>query len=307
MWGRSGNRCAFCKRHLTQDSDAATASFNLGEQAHIVGEKPAAARGDSLLTDEERNSYHNLILLCPTHHTEIDSNEIDWPIERLHQKKSEHEVWVDATLGAHDDLNKRAQDAAVASVVDAAVDLCSFESWQAWTSHALAATPRWHEDMPGRVFRFRQVVATAVWPSNYEEFQRAARTLAIALHQACDSFMKHSDSIGDHYVADRFYRRAETTAEYDTQLAEFENWLDDCYAGLRQATKAANWFAEIVRRDINPMFFVASGRFAISEGPFNDLTTRFSVPEYTLKEKSALPDSLRRPAGVNIEQAAPPA
>ncbi|MEA1975365.1 MAG: hypothetical protein U9N10_07360, partial [Bacillota bacterium] len=42
-----------------------------------VGEKEDAARGKSQLSLDERNTYHNLILLCPTHHTEIDKNEED--------------------------------------------------------------------------------------------------------------------------------------------------------------------------------------------------------------------------------------
>jgi hypothetical protein len=98
LWGRSGNRCALCKKQLTQDTLGSTAAFTLGEQAHIVGDKPGSARSNSLLTEEQRDSYHNLILLCPNHHAEIDSNETDWSIEKLHQIKSEHELWVTETL-----------------------------------------------------------------------------------------------------------------------------------------------------------------------------------------------------------------
>ena len=98
LWGRSGNRCAFCKRELTQDKKAVTASFTLGEQAHIIGDKDNAARGKSKLTSKERDTYHNLILLCPTHHTEIDSIEEDWSVEKIHHLKSEHELWVTETL-----------------------------------------------------------------------------------------------------------------------------------------------------------------------------------------------------------------
>ena len=104
LWGRSGNRCAMCKVELTQDKNTDNASFTLGEQAHIVGEKEKASRGQSPLSEKQRNSYHNLILLCPNHHTEIDNNEQDWPLEKLHQLKSEHELWVSETLSATTDL-----------------------------------------------------------------------------------------------------------------------------------------------------------------------------------------------------------
>ena len=63
LWGRAANRCSICKIELTQDSESVSSSFTLGEQAHIVGEKESAARGISKLSVDDRNSYHNLILL----------------------------------------------------------------------------------------------------------------------------------------------------------------------------------------------------------------------------------------------------
>jgi hypothetical protein len=98
LWGRSGNRCAICTTELSQDSKNATVASPLGEQAHIVGEKPDVPRGTSILTEQERNSYHNIVLLCPNHHTEIDKNIPDWPVEKLHMKKQKHELWVQRSL-----------------------------------------------------------------------------------------------------------------------------------------------------------------------------------------------------------------
>ena len=118
LWGRSGNRCALCRTVLTQDKRAVSAAYTVGEQAHIVGEKESAARGKSLLTSDERNSYHNLILLCPTDHTIIDENEEDWPVEKLHLKKSEHELWVVETLSESVDQKDIATQASVTNIID---------------------------------------------------------------------------------------------------------------------------------------------------------------------------------------------
>jgi hypothetical protein len=98
LWGNSGSRCAICRTELIQDKKAGDLSYVLGEQAHIVGEKQNSPRGDSSLSVEERNKYNNLILLCPNHHTEIDKNEYNWSIEKLHQQKSKHEKWVNDSL-----------------------------------------------------------------------------------------------------------------------------------------------------------------------------------------------------------------
>jgi hypothetical protein len=96
LWGRSGNRCAFpgCKIELTSDGEEST----LGEMAHIVADSPNGPRGESDLTPEQRDEYSNLILLCPTHHTLIDSNPEEWSVEKLKQIKAEHENWVSRQL-----------------------------------------------------------------------------------------------------------------------------------------------------------------------------------------------------------------
>lgn len=98
LWGRAASRCSICKKELTQDTQPANTSFLVGEQAHIVAEKTNGPRGDSILPIEERNSYHNLILLCANHHKIIDGDEGKFPIERLHFIKSSHELWVQDTL-----------------------------------------------------------------------------------------------------------------------------------------------------------------------------------------------------------------
>lgn len=94
LWGRSGNRCAICKLELTPDGNKET----LGEMAHIVAKSEDGPRGESELSSRERDKYNNLILLCPTHHTEIDKNHSDWSVDKLHRIKTEHESWVSEQL-----------------------------------------------------------------------------------------------------------------------------------------------------------------------------------------------------------------
>lgn len=94
LWGRSGNRCAICKLELTPEGDKET----LGEMAHIVARSNEGPRGDSPLTILDRDKYKNLILVCPTHHSDIDKNYIDWSVDKLHRIKTEHEAWVSKQL-----------------------------------------------------------------------------------------------------------------------------------------------------------------------------------------------------------------
>ena len=94
LWGRSGNRCAICKIELIPDGD----EYTLGEMAHIVSRSPDGPRGSVEISIDERDDYSNLILLCPTHHTEIDKNEIKWSRQELLRIKTEHEQWVSEQL-----------------------------------------------------------------------------------------------------------------------------------------------------------------------------------------------------------------
>jgi len=96
LWGRAANRCSFpdCRIELTPVGEKNT----LGEIAHIVSSSPNGPRGTSNITEEERDGYENLILLCPTHHTMIDNNPQEWTVDSLKQIKQEHEKWVTIQL-----------------------------------------------------------------------------------------------------------------------------------------------------------------------------------------------------------------
>lgn len=102
LWAKSGNRCAICFQALTHSNSSM--SVPVGEQAHIKGEnpgkngKPSSARYDSQQDKYERNSYNNLILLCPTCHTKIDKDEVSYTVERLHSVKQLHERKVEDSI-----------------------------------------------------------------------------------------------------------------------------------------------------------------------------------------------------------------
>ncbi|MFT5130969.1 MAG: hypothetical protein ACI8W8_004602, partial [Rhodothermales bacterium] len=207
LWGgRAGNRCSICQIELSQE--AGPASFNLGQQAHIVGEKASAARGHSALSLADRNCYHNIILLCPCHHTEIDANETAWSVEQLHSAKSKHELWVTETLAVSVDPWREAEKVALASIIDSAVRLCRLETWSDWTSEAMCVEPSWLPAQPNEIYEFRLHAAAAIWPQGFEELRCATQLLALRLGEACSTFMEHSTLKDGRYEVDKFYKSA---------------------------------------------------------------------------------------------------
>ncbi|MEU8182109.1 hypothetical protein AB0B86_15250 [Micromonospora sp. NPDC049047] len=97
---RSGNVCAYpgCTVRLTSAGTGADPAVVVSEVAHIVAESPGGPRGDSPLSEPERNRYENLILLCNVHHQLIDSQPATYTVEWLLEVKHEHERWVEQRL-----------------------------------------------------------------------------------------------------------------------------------------------------------------------------------------------------------------
>lgn len=89
---KSGNRCAMCKTVLVDTQNPSAAC--IGENAHIYGEKPDAARYDATKDEDFVNSEKNLIFLCCNCHKKIDTDIDSYPAELLFDKKNEHEQWV---------------------------------------------------------------------------------------------------------------------------------------------------------------------------------------------------------------------
>ena len=96
LWGKSHNLCPICKEiELSETEDGL---YTIGVMAHIAGENETAARYRPDMTDDERRSYKNLILVCPNCHTKIDNEIENYSEEGLHQIKDAHEIWAMETL-----------------------------------------------------------------------------------------------------------------------------------------------------------------------------------------------------------------
>jgi hypothetical protein len=112
VWTKAAGLCSFpeCRRELVQEPSR-DGSVPVGEIAHIVAEQPDGPRGQSPLSLEQRNHPPNLMLLCPTHHTEIDKAPQTYTVERLIEFKRRHEMWVRLQLAKPNLAGKRAMPA----------------------------------------------------------------------------------------------------------------------------------------------------------------------------------------------------
>jgi hypothetical protein len=87
LYLHSGNRCAFPKcKETMMDEDG---NF-VGEICHIEAAKTGGERFRVEMTDEERRSFDNLLLLCHRHH--VVTNKVEnYPVAALQEMKAVHE------------------------------------------------------------------------------------------------------------------------------------------------------------------------------------------------------------------------
>lgn len=94
VWVRAGGRCVLCNAYLLE-GQLTGLGVALGELAHIVGQKdtPGSPRGIYKLDPARRDDAENVLLACPSCHTEIDKKLIAGilDVDRLRELKSAHE------------------------------------------------------------------------------------------------------------------------------------------------------------------------------------------------------------------------
>lgn len=98
LWVKSGNRCAICKEKLVIKATEADDAAIIGEECHIHSEKEKGPRYNPDYPTEKLDSDENILILCPNHHTEVDTQINKYTEEKLRQIKQEHEKWVERRL-----------------------------------------------------------------------------------------------------------------------------------------------------------------------------------------------------------------
>lgn len=112
LWGHSGNRCAFCRRELVMSGKTDDDSL-VGDECHINAKRKNGPRYNPSLSDEQVDSFDNLILLCKTHHKMVDDQPIEYSVQILRKVKQRHEEWVNKALQGASKLGNQIKKKAI--------------------------------------------------------------------------------------------------------------------------------------------------------------------------------------------------
>lgn len=267
LWGKAANRCSMpdCRRPLVAPSSDLPSTVIVGEMAHIVGEKNSgnSPRGLSSLPCEERNRYTNLILLCAHHHTVIDKDEKNWPVEKLHAIKRDHELWVEERLGESVDFELQIYHDFI-ELVSIAFYL---ENWE-WLCDCLFRQIM-DVDFPDGIYQLDFELFRALLPGRIPEFEEALQNLVKRSRTYLDYYMSDAAIVpGDSRIMNKKrykYVSFENLEERDRLLEEYDFWQRNCTMLLFNLVKALNDFSDIVRKKIKPTFFIRKGKFCVHD------------------------------------------
>ena len=261
----------------------------IGEACHIVARELSGPRGESPLTDEQRDKYGNLILLCNVHHKMVDDQINTYTVQTLQEMKATHEQWVRTSLG-FDEIKQR-EDEIYAGYIEEWERLAGLDNWQDWSTWVLSGG---EYSMPkDRDLEIRELNAwiySRIWPSRYPEVEAAFENFRRVLQDFRETFAKHAVDRDGVLVADRFYRISEyDQTRYRQLLRQYEFHVYLVQDLMLELTRAANYICDRVRQFIDPTFRLKEGLLMVKSGIHSDWSHHLHRPQYKDGERVLYP------------------
>lgn len=292
LWGKSGNICAFpdCKKELVMDISETDDLSVIGEEAHIVARKEDGPRGISPLTDEDRDKYSNLILLCSIHHKIIDDHPTIYTVDILQEYKKNHEKWIKENLKI--DNQKEKTDLIYSSYIDQILVFIDVDNFKGWTSYILGGDyPRIWKTNHNNLQKLKEYIISRVWPHKYPKLECSIINIKNIVNDLLLVFDEYAEDFGRDMLATRkFYKIKEwDPEEYDKLHKKYMYHVALVEDLVFELTRALNYLFDKIREFIFPSYRLDKGVLLIEMGPFMDFTWRTYRLEYKEEEKTDYP------------------
>lgn len=286
LWGRAANRCAICRMELVMDASETDDESLVGEACHIVAQSINGPRGIADLTQEQRDKFANLILLCNVHHKVIDDQPTTYTVEQLLTTKANHELWVRRQLNF--DQQKQKDDEIYAEYVEDWAAQVRLNDWLNWTSWLLSGgQPSISLEMKDALEEVSTWLLSRIWPGRYPEIESAFQNFLHVTQDFCLVFKNHAKKFHNfQWQTERFYKIDEwDPARYKILFDKFEEHVDLVQDLVLELTRAANFVCDMVRQHLIRTFRLKEGVILTQGGPYMDLTVRTYRVEYGEMER----------------------
>ncbi len=273
-----------CRKKLILAGSNEVPSQNvlIGENCHIVAKIKKEVRGESILTPEERDRYPNLILLCRNHHKVIDQDPKTWPVEKLHQIKADHEVWVETKFA---DAKENIASQIYSDLINLATESLMLSYWDWFSDHAVRFLLS--EEFVNGADSFWMKVQKTIWPKEIPELEQAIQNLSERVSEYIKTFLekgklrpgKTEDTSG-FWVEDKWWT-AQWRDDYHEYAEKSKKWEKQCLSLLVNIVVALNEYADSVRKYLKPNYLVYQGKFIINDsmGVTSDMRSSIYIPE----------------------------
>lgn len=294
LWGRAGNQCAWpsCNQRLTvvaNDEEAGILQVQglvIGEEAHIRSSRVDGPRHDASYSPQLLDSYQNLVLLCPTHHTVIDKEHGEgWPTQKVETIKADHEQRVELARGQEDRRRQQVEERLVLQLAlwEEKLGLAHEDEWSRFSFGLNLPVPSIQEDRVDRLVTLGQWLLSRIWPPEFPRLQAAfERHLGAVrvLIQAINAYMSN-DGPGrlemdrPYKFLDRWDPPEYTRLLRETNVRAVTIWFLVCEMG-----RSANLVIQAAREEVDPLYRFDEGMLLNSDGD-GVLSRKFVREEYS--------------------------
>lgn len=276
LWGRANNLCAFpgCSQELTINLDdpesqvLGDAGAVIGEEAHIRSGRVDGPRYDPNYPRDEIDTYRNLILLCPTHHSMVDKDfGRGYSIEDLEQMRVDHEAAMRATRSTADEERRRVAERLAASV-KVWEDKMLVEEWQNLTFNLNYPIPLLQDRFRSAMLETSEWLLAKDWPTDFPAIREAFDRFREALDAITGHILETFDRDGDQrWELEREYKRIGWDPDlYQELSAKFQLECAITWCLTIELTKAANLVVRAVREEIDPFYRFDEGVLLARDG-----------------------------------------
>ncbi|MDX2707335.1 hypothetical protein PV350_31445 [Streptomyces sp. PA03-6a] len=277
LWGRAGNQCAMpdCLQSLTVDLATeeegilVAAGAVVGEEAHIRSSQLAGPRHDINYPIDRLDSYDNLLLLCPTHHSIVDKNNgVQFSVADLVKIKLTHEERVARSLGP-DGLRKREIEERMVALVLLWEQKIDLDSWHIISGQLNMPIPVMATTHSRLLNETAIWLFTKKWPKAFPQTVDAFRNLDTALGDLIAHFNLCMEPRNENrWDLERPYKRLQRwdSAEYDRLFTITQQHRFVLYSLVIEITKALNYVIDCVIEEVDPLYRFDTGAVLMRQG-----------------------------------------